>query len=89
MNEWEFYEELGRVPGPPPYLYNRIQQTATGANQMFQSRPAIFNSSNPNNINWVDASSTANLQYQGYSGGGQIINMSDGSVIMLGGGGMM
>ena len=26
MNEWEFYNELGRVPGPPPYLYHRIQK---------------------------------------------------------------
>jgi len=26
MNEWEFYKELGRVPGPPPYLYDSIRK---------------------------------------------------------------
>jgi hypothetical protein len=24
MNEKEFYEELGRIAGPPPYLYGKI-----------------------------------------------------------------
>ena len=37
MNERMFYEELGRVPGPPPYLYGKIRRRIERRNTMVRT----------------------------------------------------